>query len=178
MDDNILPKPATNVVALFEAPQGPEGEEHASHSDPLNKLGDEERDVIRLRSMKVNDIVLEFLGTRDLLDEKRAEYNALEKRLKEELERKSMILKEKADELGVDNFNVRGVATAYRNNKTSYRVGDWDAFSAWVLQTGNTQCLEKRVAKLATVEVEKHLGEVPPGVLKEVEQEFLVRRTK
>lgn len=168
------------IAALFQSPEesGTVEAERVALADPFNKQSAEELDLARLRSMKVDAIVAEYLGTRDHLDEKRHEYQRVEKELKETLDRMSMVLREKADEIGVDNFNVRGLATAYRNVKTSYRVGDWEAFSQWIIDTKNTQCLEKRVAKLATVEVERAMGAVPPGVDKIEEVEFLVRRAK
>lgn len=171
---------SSQIAALFEAPHNPGGEvaEYVALADPLQELDPEQADADRLRQMKVDAIIAEYLGTRDLLDEERHKYQAFEKNMKDKLERMSMILREKADVLGVDNFNVRGLATAYRSEKTSYRVGDWEAFSNWIIETKNTQCLEKRVAKLATVEVERALGQVPPGVDKQTEVEFLVRRAK
>lgn len=154
------------------------GEDLIGQADPMHELSAEERELARLRLMRVDDVIMEYLGTRDQLDDARHAFQKVEADLKSKIATMSMVLREKADVLGLDNFSVRGVATAYRNTKTSYRVGDWETFVTWVIKTGNTQCLEKRVAKLATAEVESALGETPPGVEKAQEVEFLVRRLK
>src|SRR5574337_1245676 len=91
------------------------------------------------------------------------------------MEKISMWLRDKGDELGVDSFKTQ-YGTAYRSIKTSYRVGNWDEFVGWIRDTGNFQCLEKRVAKLATKEIHDESGVVPPGVEYSAEVEFDVRR--
>lgn len=180
VDDDHMSASGIQIAALFAAPASPDDalaswQQAAQVSEAdLNA----EAELARLRLMPVNEMVLEYLGHRDRLDEERHAYNALEREIKGKLEMMSMVMREKADALGVDAFPIRGVGTAYRNQKTSYRVGDWSLFSQWVIDTNNLQCLEKRVAKLATVEVEKTTGAVPPGIQKEVEVEFLVRRNK
>lgn len=184
-DDDHMSVSSHQTAALFAAP-----DEHAdllagwqeaaaSAQAAVDEGGDSDvQELARLRLMPVNEIILEYLGNRDRLDEERHAYNAIERDIKGRLEMMSMVMREKADSIGVDSFPVRGVGTAYRNQKISYRVADWAAFSQWVIDTNNLQCLEKRVAKLATVEVEKSTGAVPPGINKEVEVEFLVRRNK
>jgi len=160
-----------STQALFAAPEDlhPEDDSNADLA---------ERELARLRESKVDAIILEYLGTRDQLDAERHAWQAIENDLKARLDMMSMVLREKADSLGVDSFPVRGVATAYRNTKTSYRIADWAAFTDWLDRTKNFQCLEKRVAKLAAAEVEKALGAELPGISKVVEVEFLVRRNK
>lgn len=164
------------LAALFAAPDEPAGEEQAKHADPLGAQDEDERELSRLRLTPINEIVLEYIGTRDHLDEKRHEFQAIERELKAKMTMMSMVLREKADSLGVDNFNIRGVGTAYRNTKTSYRVSDWNSYVNWLVQTGNFHCVEKRAAKLAVQEVHRNSGEVPPGLDFVQEIEFLVRR--
>lgn len=184
MENNALPshlrdtqEEKTQVAALFEAPVQP-GEDAASAADPLHQLDDAEREGLRIRGMPVNEIVLEYLGVRDNLDDERHKYQALEARLKDKLSMMSMIMREKADALGVDAFPIRGVGTAYRNAKVSYRVASWEDYVKWLIQTNNFQCVEKRAAKLAVQEVHRATGEVPPGLDVVTEVEFLVRRSK
>lgn len=95
----------------------------------------------------------------------------------EELDKISMWLRDKADELGVDSFKT-GLGTAFRSIKTSYRVeaGGWDSFTNWVKENDRFDCLEKRVAKLAVKEFHDESGNVPPGVAYVAEVEFDVRR--
>lgn len=125
----------------------------------------------------IDELVREYIRTHDLLDIKRREFHELETSLKDILARFSMVLRTRADELGVDSFTVRGVGTAYRNVKTSYTVGDWDSFISYVSSTSNWQLLEKRVAKRAAVEIHNESGKPPPGVQYSAEVTFNVRRT-
>lgn len=143
----------TDLISdLFSAPVEP-------HTDPRS----------------VDMLIKEYINTRDALTEARDAYTLIEKSYKDILASLSMRLREMADEQGVDSFNVRGVGTAYRNIKTSYRVRDWESYIAWVKETDNFQCLEKRVAKLNVVAVHKATSAIPPGLEYVAEQEFSVR---
>lgn len=158
----------------FDAPQEPE--EAVAATPALDAAAEQE--LARLRASSIQDIVLEFLGTRDQLDTERHAWQKLEADLKARLSMMSMVMREMGDKLGVDNFAIRGIGTAYRNTKTTYKVQNWAEFTKWLDETKNFQCLEKRVAKLATSEIERELGTVPPGIDKGSEVEFLVRRNK
>jgi translation initiation factor 2 beta subunit (eIF-2beta)/eIF-5 len=126
----------------------------------------------------IDEAIKAYVDTRDQLRARQHEFKIEEEGLKTVLEQISMWLRDKADELGVDSFKSNQYGTAFRSIKTSYRVatGQWDTFIGWVKETGNFQCLEKRVAKLATAEIYKETGVVPPGLDHIVEVEMDVRR--
>lgn len=123
----------------------------------------------------INDAINTYVATRDELAEERKAYNSYEARAKNYMDRIEMFIKEKADEIGVDSFKTQS-GTAYRSVKTQYRVGNWDAFREWMIQTGNLHCVEKRAAKNAVKEVHDETGEIPPGLEYVVEIGFDVRR--
>lgn len=125
----------------------------------------------------IDEAIEAYVNTRDELRAKQQAFKLEEEAMKANMEQISMWLRDKADELGVDSFKTQ-FGTAYRSVKTSYRVatGGWDAFIGWVKETGNFQCLEKRVAKLATKEIHDDTGEIPPGLDYVAEVEFDVRR--
>jgi hypothetical protein len=125
----------------------------------------------------IDEAIEAYVNTRDELRVKQQAFKLEEDAMKANMEQISMWLREKADELGVDSFKTQ-FGTAYRSVKTSYRVatGGWDNFISWVKETGNFQCLEKRVAKLATKEIHDDTGEIPPGLDYVAEVEFDVRR--
>ena len=125
----------------------------------------------------IDEAIEAYVNTRDELRAKQQAFKLEEDAMKLRMEQISMWLRDKADELGVDSFKTQ-FGTAYRSIKTSYRVatGGWDAFIGWVKETGNFQCLEKRVAKLATKEIHDDTGEIPPGLDYVAEVEFDVRR--
>ena len=125
----------------------------------------------------IDEAIAEFVKVRDELAVKRKAFNEYEATHKMYLEKISMWLRDKGDELGVDNFKTRS-GTAFRSVKTSYRVAGagWDEFIDWNKETGNFQCLEKRVAKNATKEIHDETGAVPPGIEYHADVEFDVRR--
>lgn len=122
--------------------------------DSLVKMGVEIRDELRIESRKFK------------------KYEADAKGL---IARIQHALKMKGDELKVDSFATKE-GTAYRNLKESYRVGMWDSVLKFMQETGNWQMLEKRVAKLATKEIHKSTGAIPPGVEYIAEETFVIRR--
>ena len=125
----------------------------------------------------IDEAIEAYVNTRDELRAKQQAFKLEEDAMKANMEQISMWLRDKADELGVDSFKTQ-FGTAYRSVKTSYRVatGGWDNFIGWVKETGNCQCLEKRVAKLATKEIHDDTGETSPGLDYVAEVEFDVRR--
>ena len=123
----------------------------------------------------IDQAVGEYVRIRDHLRAASSAFNQLEKDLKNELEQISMWLRDKGDELGVDNFKTQ-YGTAFRNVKTSYLVSDWNEYIDWIKNTGNFQCLEHRAAKLAVKEIHDATGEIPPGLNYSAEVEFSVRR--
>ena len=116
-----------------------------------------------------------YVEERDALRVAMAVAKKIEDEAKDRMHMISMWLRDKGDQLGVDSFKTQ-YGTAYRSVKVSYRMGDWSTFIDWVKETGNFQCLEKRVAKLATKEIHDESGVVPPGIEYAAEVEFDVRR--
>lgn len=132
----------------------------------------------KLSFSSIEEAIKAYVETRDDLTIRRTNFKLEEDGLKDTLEKISMWLRDKADELGVDSFKSHQYGTAFRAIKTSYRVasGQWDTFIAWVKETDNFQCLEKRVAKLATKEIHDSTGVIPPGIDYVAEVEMDVRR--
>ena len=126
----------------------------------------------------IDEAIKAYVETRDLLRARQKDFKVEEEGLKTVLEQISMWLRDKADELGVDSFKSNQYGTAFRSIKTSYRVatGQWDTFIGWIKDTGNFQCLEKRVAKLATKEIHDATGVIPLGLDYVAEVEMDVRR--
>ena len=123
----------------------------------------------------VKELIQMGVEIRDNLRDESRKFKKFEASAKDMLLRISQALKVKGDELGVDSFKTEE-GTAYRNLKESYRVGVWDEVLAFIKETGNFQMLEKRVAKLATKEIHRSTGKIPPGVMYVPEEEFVIRR--
>lgn len=123
----------------------------------------------------IKQAVGNYVEYRDMLSVERKSWEDHEKDVKDEMTRISMWLRDRGDEFGVDSFNTP-YGTAYRNIKKSFRIEDWDAYSKWIIETNNAQCLEKRPAKLAVQEIVDKDGSLPPGLMEFIEVEFNVRR--
>lgn len=125
----------------------------------------------------IDEAIRQYVKSRDELREAQKIFKQEEKDKKDYLERISMWLRDHADELGVDSFKTAS-GTAYRSVKRSFRVAadGWDPFLEWMKQTGNYQCLQKRVSKDATQEIYDETDELPPGIDCVTEVGFDVRR--
>lgn len=127
-----------------------------------------------LTAMKVDDLVKEYRDIRDQLGTDRKGYKAREALMKEQLTIISMILRDKADAIGVNSF-ATSHGTAFRNLKEKFRVADWQALCDYVARTGNFQVLQKRTSPNAVKEIRETDGEIPPGIDYIPEVEFSVR---
>ena len=149
--------------------------DEAYPSEFVNPSNEYQDVITKLPTLRVNDLIQLYRTKRDELSEYRKEFQQREANVKDLLSRISMALRDIADELGVDSFNTP-YGTAYRNVKTYYRVGDWDAVLDFIQHTGNWHMLEKRIAKNATREIHNDLGNVPPGIEYSTEIEFAIRK--
>jgi hypothetical protein len=124
----------------------------------------------------VAELVKNYRDERDNLALKRKEYQEAEATAKRNMAEIAMQLRELSDQLGVKSFATE-YGTAYRVEKESFRVGNWDDTLEYIKATGNWHMLEKRIAKLATKEIYDTTGELPPGVEYEKEIDFVVRKS-
>lgn len=127
-------------------------------------------------TVTVDKLVSDYILLRDELKIMQQEHTAAEENVKEAMARISMRLREVADAQKVDSFAIRGVGTAFRVVKESYRATDWESFINWCKATDNFHCIERRPAKLAVKAIHKEGGVIPPGLDYVAEQEFQVRK--
>ena len=104
--------------------------------------------------MTIGEIIEEYAELRNYLKEERRKFKELEYNIKSDLERLEVKILEEQRKLGLTSISTENY-TAFQTQKTFVRMGDWDTFSKWILETGNIQCLEKRCAKLACLELEE-----------------------
>lgn len=126
---------------------------------------------------KVDEVVKRFVQIRSELDERRRVFKDFEKDQKFKLDRLVMWLREKADKDGVNSF-ATDYGTAYKKMKTYVRVGNWDEIIKYIKETDNFQMLEKRIGKLATIEIMEDTGSIPPGVEYVEEVDFQVNKPR
>lgn len=134
---------------------------------------------VDVATKRVDELIEMYIDTRNQLATDRKGYKDRESKMKGHMAIISMILRDKGDTAGVDSF-ASAKGTAYRNKKTTYRVGDWTALSTYVLETGNIHLLQKRVSPNAVKEVQEaeNKPDAPfavPGVEPFSTEEFAVR---
>ena len=127
----------------------------------------------------IDELVAVFVSLRDELDAERKKFKQFEADQKVLMENIETKLLDKSRELGVESFRTKS-GTAYKTEKTFVRVGNWDMCLGFIKETGNYHMLEKRIGKLATLEILKENPEIAPseiGVEYVVEEVIQVRRS-
>lgn len=138
------------------------------------KINSLQFDGAKLASMKIDELISTYIQARNQLGTDRKGYKAREAAVKNHMAMISMAIKEKADPLGVDNFKTEA-GTAFRNEKETFKINDWDAFVDYIKETGNFHTLQKRVSPLAIKDIRTVDGSIPPGVEGRTVIEFSVR---
>lgn len=147
-----------------------------SELDAMIEIGEEVKtDPLIIDEGTIESLIAEYRDARKELDDRRHEWQRFEADTKGRLDEISMQLREIADKLGL-NALPSNAGTAYRTLKKHYRVGNWDEILHYIQETGNWQMLEKRIGKLATEEIHKVTGALPPGVEYSAEVEFVIRK--
>lgn len=119
---------------------------------------------IQLGEMTVVDLITEYRALRDQLATERKAYKQRESKMKTQMGVISMVLRKMGDDMGVDNFRTEA-GTAYRNRTEKIRVGNWDDFQAWMIETKNWHLVQKRVSP-------NSVKEIRDAALAELEQEI------
>lgn len=104
------------------------------------------------RKQNIGELIAEFAEIRDYLTAERKKFKELESNLKHDLELLEVRLLEEQRRLGLTSLS-NGTHTAYQTSKETVRVGNWDTFIDYVVESKNFQMLEKRCGKLACLEV-------------------------
>ena len=111
------------TAALLKAPDDGESSENAV--DPSYTLASMDEPEEPPETQTVDKLVADYILLRDELKIMQQEHTAAEENVKEALARISMRIREIADVQKVDSFAIRGVGTAFRVIKESYRATDW-----------------------------------------------------
>lgn len=128
--------------------------------------------------MQRADVLIdEYVELRDKLSDERRIFKATEESIKLKMTQLEVKILELQQSLGVNSLSAHGL-TAFQTTKTYVRVGDWQTFIKYVVKHDHTQLLEKRVAKLAALELFK-IEDVNPeqiGLTREEELAIQIRR--
>ena len=107
---------------------------------------------VQLGEMPVIELIKEYRALRDQLATERKAYKQRESKMKTQMGVISMVLRQKGDDLGVDNFKTEQ-GTAYRNRTEKIRVQNWDEFLPWMIESGNFHLVQKRVSPNSVKEI-------------------------
>ena len=129
-----------------------------------------------MSDVKIDDVVVAYIGLRDKKTAIAAKYKADTAALDQKMETMEGYLLQQMKKMGVTEFGVRGIGTAYSTQQTSATVGDWDAFIGYVRDQKLWNMLEHRCSKTAVVEYRNEHNELPPGVKYTVVDTVNVRR--
>jgi hypothetical protein len=127
-----------------------------------------------IKDMAIEDQVRAYIELRNQLATDRHSWEARERKIKDQMQTISMLLRDRADAEGVDSYKTPS-GTAFRRVSESFRVNDWRAVCDYVRQTDNFQIFQRRVSSTSVREIREQDGEIPPGLDPYVEVEFAVR---
>lgn len=129
-------------------------------------------------SLTVESIVSKYIALRDKRADMKKAYEAEDAKYKTAMDKCEAWLLLQANELGVDNFAVKGIGTAIKGRDMKVSCKDWPAFNAWVKAHDQLEMFEKRISRnVLKAYMEGTGGTVPPGLDVIYEQTITVRRS-
>lgn len=111
---------------------------------------------------KVDQMVADYIRARDLLDQRKTEYEESIKPLKELKELIEGWLQKKLDETGSDSIKT-SCGTAHRNTKYSASLTDPELFMKHVIETKDYSLLDRKANVTAVKDYVKEHDALPPG---------------
>lgn len=127
--------------------------------------------------MKMSEAIKEYITLRDAKEARKKEHTAeLRAKYNDRMEAIEVLFLRAFNKTGSSSVNAKGVGTAFLKDRVSDTVTDRTEFLGWVLETGNLDFLESRVAKSAVdAWVEEHQT-LPPGVKRVVDKTVNIRK--
>jgi hypothetical protein len=130
-----------------------------------------------IATLTIPEAIRLYVGVRDARDEKNRAHEAAIAPLETLLEDVAAKIQAYMNAEGLKSVPT-DFGTAVQITKTNATVGDWDAFYAFLIQTGRLDFLQKRVASTALAEYAEEAAVAPPGVSFFTERKVQVRRPK
>lgn len=122
-------------------------------------------------------VIKKLTKVRERRSEAKAEWETKDRKYAEIIAACECWLMERMTEVGVDQFKVAGVGTAYLTTETRPGCSDWDVFNTWAVQTGNVAMYQRRLSMPNIKQwMEDNGGELPPAVALSSERVVRVRK--
>lgn len=126
--------------------------------------------------MNYETLVEKYVALRDRRDEIKKEMVKKTSEIEGLMDKVEALILKHLDETGVESIRTKA-GTAFKTQRTSATVADWDTLLSYVLQTENFQFLEHRVSKKAVEEFKAANEDLPPGVNWSSEVVVQIRRS-
>lgn len=113
--------------------------------------------------MKLDSMVEKYIALRDKKAAMKKAYELEAEKIDTLLSRVEGILLKHFEETGTESAKT-AAGTAYKSERTSATVADWDMVLGFIQSNEAWSMLDKRVNKTAVDEYRKANGDLPPGV--------------
>jgi hypothetical protein len=114
--------------------------------------------------MKMDDLVLKYIQTREKKSQLKAAYDADKGKYDTLQDKIEALLLLRFKELGIDSIKTE-FGTAYSSTLTSATMADWDAFRTFCqAQADPFQFLDRKANKSAVEQYRASNDELPPGI--------------
>lgn len=114
--------------------------------------------------MKMDDLVLKYIQTREKKSKIKAAYDADKAKYDTLQDKIEALLLLRFKELGIDSVKTE-FGTAYSSTQTSATLADWDAFRTFCQsQADPFQYLDRKANKTAVEQYRASNDELPPGI--------------
>jgi hypothetical protein len=109
-------------------------------------------------------LISTFVKMRDARSDLKAQFEAKDRKLREQMEQVESFILHILNTSGVESFRTNA-GTAYRTESMTPTASDWGAFYAWVKETDGFDFLFRRIKADAVKDyMNQHDGMAPPGV--------------
>lgn len=123
------------------------------------------------------DVVEAMVQIRDRRAQLKKEFEAEDKKLKEKWSRGERWLISHLQEHRLSNMGIDDKWTVFKTETLRAGVGDWNAISDHIKETGDVDLLEHRISSKSVKEfMEVNNGQVPPGVSVDTKLNINIRK--
>ena len=120
-------------------------------------------------------LVETYIALRDKRDTIKQSFKIKDDAFKGGMDKIEAELMGRLNKQGLDSIGaVHG--TAYKSTRTNANIADWDAFTAYITESGDVNMLQKRANKTTVTEFLEAHGELPPGITLRNESSINIRR--
>lgn len=126
--------------------------------------------------VNIDEVVERYIALRDKKTQIKSAYELQVADIEAAMKRCEKFLLGHMNAQGAESIRTK-TGTAFKSEKVAVSVADWDAYLAWVKETGNYSMIEKRANPVAVQEYRSVHDDLPPGVNYNTRLVVHIRRT-